>query len=153
LLLDENNRLLLARHDLTDRHMGLVVWAPPGGGVDPGETPVEAVLRELDEEVGHRASADDVVHVWHQEVVSSTYSKSWHGACHDYFLVRCESFTAKGSWTPEDLAAGEGITEFRWWTLADMGQLPIPEEFRPRNLPPLLGDLLRQRAVDYPIHI
>lgn len=153
LLLDENDRLLLARHDLTARHIGAVVGAPPGGGLDPGETPVDAVLRELNEEVGYQASGEEVVHVWHQEVVSPSYSKNWDGAVHDYFVVRCDSFTAIGTWTPEELTVGEGITEFRWWTLADMDELPDPEEFRPRHLPALLRDLLNERVGQYPIDI
>src|SRR4051812_18702373 len=89
LLLDADRRLLLARHDFTDRHIGAVIWAPPGGGLEPGETAVDAVVRELLEEVGYRAKVDEVRQVWHQEVVSPTYAKGWDGAIHDYFLVRC----------------------------------------------------------------
>lgn len=36
-------------------------WALPGGRVDPGEGPVEAALRELDEECGVRLDADHVL--------------------------------------------------------------------------------------------
>jgi 8-oxo-dGTP pyrophosphatase MutT (NUDIX family) len=35
-----------------------VIWAPPGGGLEPGETPHEAVLRELIEEVGYEVTLD-----------------------------------------------------------------------------------------------
>jgi ADP-ribose pyrophosphatase YjhB (NUDIX family) len=43
---DGSGRLLVARHG----DVGL--WAAPGGGVDPGERPEEAVVRELKEELG-----------------------------------------------------------------------------------------------------
>ncbi|MES2031056.1 MAG: CoA pyrophosphatase [Pseudomonadota bacterium] len=36
-------------------------WAPPGGRCDPGETPSEAALRELHEELGLQLTQDDVI--------------------------------------------------------------------------------------------
>ena len=41
------------------RHPGQ--WALPGGRLDPGESPLDAALRELEEELGLRLGPEDVV--------------------------------------------------------------------------------------------
>lgn len=46
--LDRDGRVLLMHW--YDPISGTDVWEPPGGGLDPGETPLEAARRELAEE-------------------------------------------------------------------------------------------------------
>ncbi|WJV48944.1 NUDIX hydrolase [Streptomyces flavofungini] len=48
--LDAAHRLLLLRW--RDPFDGTWLWEPPGGGMEPGETPLEAARRELGEETG-----------------------------------------------------------------------------------------------------
>ncbi len=54
-LFDGEGRVLLARHV----HSGH--WGTPGGGVDPGESPKDAAIRELLEEVGLRVDECELV--------------------------------------------------------------------------------------------
>jgi 8-oxo-dGTP pyrophosphatase MutT (NUDIX family) len=50
LCLDAQQRLLLLRwRDPAD---GTYLWEPPGGGIEPGERPIDAARRELQEETG-----------------------------------------------------------------------------------------------------
>jgi 8-oxo-dGTP diphosphatase len=43
----ENDQILLVRQT----YRGQPVWTLPGGGLEPGETPAEAAVRETKEEV------------------------------------------------------------------------------------------------------
>ena len=45
-IVHRGNKLLMVRHRL----QGVAWWCLPGGGVEPGETPAQAALRELREE-------------------------------------------------------------------------------------------------------
>src|SRR6202030_1883346 len=50
MLLKREGRVFVGRR--IDMPAGLAAWQMPQGGIDPGETPREAALRELQEEVG-----------------------------------------------------------------------------------------------------
>ncbi len=54
-LVDPDNRVLIAQRPAGKQLAGL--WEFPGGKVDPGERPEDALIRELHEELGIRVKA------------------------------------------------------------------------------------------------
>jgi 8-oxo-dGTP diphosphatase len=57
-MIDGLGRVLLQRRPEGKQHGGL--WEFPGGKVEAGEGPVQALIREIDEELGVALSAADI---------------------------------------------------------------------------------------------
>lgn len=58
-LIDGQRRLLLQHRAQVAHHGGL--WEFPGGKIEPGETPEQALVRELDEELAIRIEPDHLI--------------------------------------------------------------------------------------------
>jgi 8-oxo-dGTP diphosphatase len=146
LIVDDEHRILLCRFDLSDK--GVVVWATPGGGIEPGESLLDALRRELDEEVG-LALDKAPPHVWHQVVEEPGHARHYDGVVNDYFLVRTAHFEPRGSFTPDQLAA-ENIVDLRWWSFAELEDYRGTDLFSPRALPVVLRDLVDNGVPERP---
>jgi 8-oxo-dGTP pyrophosphatase MutT (NUDIX family) len=147
-LIDADDHVLLAEFQLPDRHL----WATPGGGVEPGETVLEALRRELDEEVGF-ALDHDPPHVWRRTVELPGVVPGYDGVVEDYFVVRCDRFEPQGRLTEAQLAA-EHLVGLRWWSIAEIVAARADGIwFGPRDLDELVRSLLRDGPPPSPLLI
>ena len=64
IVLDEENRILMVKHDHPER----TVWMVPGGGIEEGESSAQAAAREVLEETGLQVEIGGLI--WHVEEVS-----------------------------------------------------------------------------------
>ena len=145
IVLDPADRILLVRFDFPARSF----WATPGGGIDEGETPEQAVTRELDEEVG-LVEFELGPWVWTREHVFPFENGLWDGQAERYMLVRTHAFEPVPRFTPQELGA-EYVTGLRWWTPVELAA--SDEVFAPRRLPELVAALLRDGPLEEPLDV
>ncbi|MEV7971340.1 NUDIX domain-containing protein [Sphaerisporangium sp. NPDC088356] len=126
----EGRILLMHWRDLVS---GVVFWEPPGGGIDPGETPLEAARRELYEETG--LPGDTVTDMW----VPVERDYHWLGVHYvkvePFYLAR---FAGTPEIVPETLTDEERDTFLghAWFTPAELAALPDPVE------PPAIAEVI-----------
>lgn len=63
-VIDDADRLLLAHWNEGRR----AAWTMPGGGLEPGEDPERAVVREVREETGYKVAVDELLGI-HSRVI------------------------------------------------------------------------------------
>ena len=139
IILDDSDAVLLCRFSIPHPAVPLnasVLWAAPGGGVEPGELPLEALRRELHEETGFVLESSPA-HVWHQVIHGLAADEGYDGIVNDYYLVRAERFDPRGALTDAEIAA-ENISGWRWWTVDEIAGYRGPDLFSPRDLATLL---------------
>ena len=148
-LVDEDDRLLLL--DCTDPDRPDVRWWElPGGGVEPGEGEVQALVRELLEETGLAVDPSSVGPVqWTQESTFSFRSVRRWARC----SARVVRLSAPGDAAPTVLTDDEqgSILGARWWTAEELAA--SAERFFPRSVPALLPRLLAGERVDEPFDV
>lgn len=107
-LRDAQGRVLLARRLPGGPHGGL--WEFPGGKIEPGETPREALARELAEELGIQVAVSD-------ELLAVDHS-------YPHLRIRLTAYACT-------LAAGAPAPlhcqEFAWVSPGDLASYPMPE--------------------------
>ena len=144
-VVDPADRVLLVRFQFPETSL----WATPGGGIDEGESPEEAIVRELAEEVG----LDEVElgpWIWTREHVFPFLDGRWDGQAERFVFVRTPAFEPAPRFTVEQLAA-EYVAGMRWWTPDELEA--SDELFAPRRLPELVAALLRDGPPGEPVDV
>ena len=121
MLLNSAGQVLVARR--IDMPEGLSAWQMPQGGIDPGETPREAAMRELEEEIG-TAKAEIVAEstVWyHYDVPAAIAGTMWGGR---YRGQRQRWFAMRFTGTDADIDLATEHPEFDAWQWVAPDRLP-----------------------------
>ena len=101
------------------------LWTLPGGGLDHGEDPRDAVIREVHEETGLHVDVSDTARVY-----SAHMPQAWRGGqrvnAHAVRIVY-EGWVAPGSPEPRVLEVDGSTIEAAWQPLADVvsGEVPV----------------------------
>ena len=122
-LIDPDGRILLAQRPEGKAMAGL--WEFPGGKVEPGETPEQALIRELHEELG--------ISTWDSCLAPLSFAS--HGY-DDFHLLMPLFACRKWQGTP----VSRENQQLRWVRVQDLRSYPMPAADLP--LIPVLRDLL-----------
>ncbi|ANB57119.1 NUDIX domain protein [Anoxybacillus sp. B7M1] len=127
-IINEFNRVLLQKFEFKDVIGNKVLWVTPGGGIKENETPVEALKRELSEELGIVVDIHDKP-IFEMDVLIEGKKDSFISR-EIYYKIAIQSDTILSI---ENMTKNEKDTfiELRWWSKEELKRI---DNFAPREI-------------------
>ena len=129
-LFHKDGRILVARRaDMPNAEGPAGGWQLPQGGIDEGEDPRIAVLRELEEEIGTRKAEvigehpDWLTYELPPDLLGIAWRGRYRGQRQKWFAMR---FTGEDSDIRLDLDPHPEFDAWRWVPLAELPLLAVP---------------------------
>ncbi len=143
-LLDQDGRLLLL--SCTDPDRPHITWLElPGGGVEPGEDPVTATVREVREETGIVLDPSRVGPLQWTQRAAFRWLGQDHEADHEGRLARLDAPPETVALALTEAEVGTLLAQ-RWWTAEELAA--YDGRTFPRSLVALLPRLVAGERVD-----
>ncbi len=120
-----DDKILLIHHKKLD------IWIPVGGHIDSNETPDEALIREVKEEIGmdieilNKSDMPIVGNVKYNLAIPfdvNVHSVKDHDHC--CFFYACKAIN------PEKLKINNELKNFAWFSIDDLNQEHVPADVR-----------------------
>jgi 8-oxo-dGTP diphosphatase len=148
LLLDPSDRILLMKGRLPSDPAAPGAWFTVGGGVEPGETVLQAAAREIVEETGLTDARLGPV-VWRGERILRDRDQRPLRFVEHYILARSAGGElSRAGWQALER---EFVDDMRWWTLDDLAACSEP--VFPSGLAARLADLVAGRIPKTPLRL
>jgi 8-oxo-dGTP pyrophosphatase MutT (NUDIX family) len=110
---------VLLLQDQDPAHPGILRWGSVGGAAEPGESLVDAALRELREETGIEVAADVLTEAFHRGI----YEFSWDGRSYvsdaSFFALPMHAGVEVSFDFLEPAEIGN-VLAARWWSADDL---------------------------------